>query len=171
MKIILIGFMGAGKSTVAIELSSIFKLPIVEMDTLVLKKTGSRDMHEVFEKGSELLLRETEIAIAKEYGAIEQPSIISTGAGVVSNRIVLDYLKSRQGKVFFLNASFSTITDRLSHDVSRPLFQKIDEARSLYDFRQPLYLKYADHVIDSNDRFATEIAQEIAEMSQNIKGN
>ena len=167
MKLILIGFMGAGKSAIAMHLGSLLKLPVVEMDALVLKKTNSKDMQEVFAKGGELLLRETEIAIAREYADIEHSLIVSTGAGVVSNRIVLDYLKSRHGKIFFLNATFPTIAARLSQDVSRPLFQNIEQARSLYNFRHPLYLEYADYRIDVDYFTLEQIAQNIVEI---VKG-
>src|SRR6202023_573345 len=112
MKIILIGFMGSGKSSVAKKLGHLLKLPILEMDELVFQKTNTKNMHEVFAKGGELLLRETEIAIAQEYASTNN-IVISTGAGVVLNKIILDYLKKPDGKVFFLNAAFQTIAVRL----------------------------------------------------------
>lgn len=163
MNIILIGFMGAGKSSVASKLGHLLNLPILEMDEFVLKKTGSKSMHDVFARGGELLLRETEIAIAQEYASKEN-TIISTGAGVVINKIVLDYLKKNNGKVFFLNTSFQTITFRLANDSTRPLFKNISEAESLYHFRQPLYLRYADKVVETDKKSVEKIAHEIAEI-------
>ena len=100
MKIILIGFMGSGKSSVAKKLGPLLKWPILEMDELVLQKTDTKNMPEVFAKGGELLLRETEIAIAKGFASTDD-TVISTGAGVVLNKIVLDYFKTPNGKVFF----------------------------------------------------------------------
>ena len=123
-------------------------------------------MHEVFAKGGELLLRETEFAIAKGYAAIDR-RVISTGAGVVLNRIILDYLKMPDGKIFFLNATFQTIATRLVNDILRPLFKNVVEAKSLYYFRQPLYLKYADQVIEVDTKSVEEIAQEIS-MTQRL---
>lgn len=161
MKIILIGFMGSGKSSVASTLSSLLNLPIIEMDELVLQKTRANNMHEVFDKGGELLLRETEIAIAQEYASMEH-GIVSTGAGVVMNKIVLDYLRKPAGQVVFLNATFQTIACRLTDDASRPLFRNRIESESLYNFRQPLYLKYADHVVEVDKKSVHEVAQEIA---------
>lgn len=166
MKIILIGFMGAGKSSVAKQLGYLLNLPILEMDELVLQKTNTKSMHEVFAKGGELLLRETEIAIAKEYASTES-SIISTGAGVVMNKIILDYLRNNNGKIFFLNAFFQTIAARLADDELRPLFENIAEAKSLYHFRQPLYLKYADRVVEVDKKSVEEVALEIIE--NNVK--
>jgi shikimate kinase len=161
MKIILIGFMGAGKSSVAKKLSHLLKLPILEMDELVFQKTNTKDMHEVFAKGGELLLRETEIAIAQEH-VLTNNIIISTGAGVIQNKIILDYLQQPNGKIFFLKANFQTITTRLADDTLRPLFKSTLEAKSLYHFRQPLYEKYADHIVEVDKKSILEIAHEIA---------
>jgi len=164
MKIILIGFMGSGKSSVAKQLGHLLNVPILEMDECVYQKTNTKNMHEVFAKGGELLLRETEIAIAKEY-ALTENNVISTGGGVILNKIVLDYLKQAKGKVFFLNASLETIAARLGDDTLRPLVKDIGETQSLYHFRQPLYLRYADHVVEVDKKSVEEIAQEIAENS------
>lgn len=164
MKIILIGFMGSGKSFVAKKLGHLLKLPVLEMDELVFQKTNTKNMHEVFKKGGELLLRETEIAIAQEH-ALADNIVISTGGGVVLNKMILDYLKEPNGKIVFLNASFQTLVDRLVDDVSRPLFKNRVEAESLYRFRQPLYLKYADVVIEVDQKTVEEIAQEISNNS------
>ncbi len=161
MKIILVGFMGSGKSSVAKALSKLLKLSLLEMDELVYQKTGTKTMHEVFAKGGELLLRETEVAIAKEY-ALADNIVISTGGGVGLNKIALDYLKQQNGKIFFLKANFQVLADRLAGDASRPLFNDIAEAKSLYDHRQPLYLKYADQVVEAENKSVDEIAQEIA---------
>lgn len=167
MRIILIGFMGSGKSSVAKKLGQLLTLPVLEMDELVLQKTQAKDMHEVFIKGGELLLRKTEIAIAQEYASVEK-NIVSTGAGVVLNKIILDYLKGREGKIIYLNAHFQTLENRLAGDVSRPLFTNRHEAESLYHFRRPLYLAYADHVIDVDEKSIEEIAQEIRACCQFI---
>ncbi len=58
MNIVLIGFMGSGKSTVAKRLSKLLGLSSLEMDEIVYQKTNTSNMQEVFAKGGELLLRE-----------------------------------------------------------------------------------------------------------------
>lgn len=164
MNIVLIGFMGSGKSAVAKHLSELLGFSAIEMDELVYRKTNTRNMHEVFAKGGELLLRETEIAIAKEYASKEN-LVISAGGGVVLNKIILDYFKKMSGKVIFLNAHFETIVKRLEGDDSRPLFKDVTSAKKLYDFRLPLYVHYADESIDVDFRSAKEIALKIKGLS------
>jgi shikimate kinase len=162
MNIILIGFSGCGKSTVAKRLSQQIGFSLVEMDDLVYQKTNTRNMHEVFSLGGELLLRETEIAIVKEY-ASKKKFVISTGGGVVLNKIILDYFKQSSGLVIFLNAGFDTIAKRLEGDASRPLLQDALSAKKMYDFRLPLYLHYADKIVDVDLKSPEEIALEICE--------
>jgi len=163
MNIVLIGFMGSGKSTVAKHLSTLLGLAIIEMDDLVYQKTHTRNMHEVFAKGGERLLREAEITIAKEYASKEN-LIISTGGGVVLNKIILDYFKEAGGKVILLNARFERIVQRLKKMDARPLFKDVAHAKKLYDFRLPLYLHYADESIDVDSLSAEEIALKIKEI-------
>lgn len=162
MKIILIGFMGSGKTSVAKKLKQLFKLPILEMDEIVFQKTNSTNMHEVFAKGGEALLRETELAISEEHAKINH-HIVSTGGGAGLNSDILQNLKGENGRIFFLKASFDVIAERLADDSLRPLFKNSNEAESMYHNRQPIYIKHADHVIDVDDKTLEEIAHEIAD--------
>lgn len=164
MKIILIGFMGSGKSSVAKKLSDLLALPTLEMDELIFQKTKTKSMHEVFALGGEALLREKEMEVAQEYASMSN-IIVSTGGGVVLNQVILNKFKIANAKIFFLNASFETIATRLANDRSRPLFKNDVEAKSLYHFRHPLYLKYADHMIEVDHKSIEEIALEIIENS------
>lgn len=163
MKIILIGFMGSGKTSVAKKLGEFLVLPIIEMDELVYQKTHTTNMHEVFAKGGESLLRETESAIAKEY-SLKKNLILSTGGGAVLNKVIMDNLKGCEGQIFYLNTSFETLAKRLAQDQSRPLFKNVAEAKSLYLHRMPLYLKYADHVIEAENKSVNDIALEIVKI-------
>lgn len=150
--------MGSGKTSVAQSLSRLIQLPWLEMDQLVYQTTNTQNMHEVFAKGGELLLRETEIAIVKEYAA-KKGVVFSTGGGVVLNKIILDYFKAAGARVIFLDVQFETIAARLIGDASRPLFQNVLQAKQMYDFRIPLYRQYADAVVDANRGTPDEIAK------------
>ena len=162
MNIILIGFMGSGKTTVAKPLSQLLRFSSIEMDELVCQRTNTANMRELFAKGGEQLLRATEIEVAKEC-ASEQSAVISTGGGVVLNKIIIDYFKGAGGKIIFLNPSFEQIAKRLEGDDSRPLFKDLESARKLYDFRLPLYSNYADLIIDIANHSPDEIAHMIIE--------
>ena len=161
MKLILIGFMGSGKSCVAQFIAENLNLPLIEMDKEIEKKAG-KSIKEIFAELSETAFRHMEIDLAQELKA-EKHAIISTGGGVVMNKIILDYLKEHDGKVIFLDTSFEMLSKRLEHDSSRPLFQDKDKekAKELYNFRMPLYQKYADIHIKTDKKTIEDIALEV----------
>lgn len=159
MKIILIGFMGAGKTSVAQLLSKKINLPYVEMDDLILKKSKKTTINKIFEKDGELRFRELEIAVSKDL-ANRENLIVSTGGGVVMNKINLDYLK-KEGKICYLKTSFLKIRQRLEGDCSRPLFKDKKQAKKLFKFRQPLYEKYADIIIETNSKSITDVVNSL----------
>lgn len=154
MKLILTGFMGSGKSKIGKILKEKIDIPIFDTDKLILEKSGFECVNDIFEFKGELYFRELEIQISKELTEIKQGLII-TGGGVVQNKINLDYLKAHGGEVIFLNTNFATISKRLAGDKSRPLFQDPKKAKELFDFRLPLYEKYADKIYLNEDTFVT----------------
>ncbi len=165
-KIILIGFMGCGKSTVAHELAKVKSVPLYEMDTEILKRSEYPDMATLFQAKGEICLREWEIRLAKEWSHLSE-GVVSCGGGVVLNKIILDYLRQNGGAVFFLNASFEVLKQRVSLDPTpRPLFQKEDEAYALYTLRKPLYIAYSDHIIDVEGRSTSDSIQHIISLSK-----
>ncbi len=158
--IILIGFMGAGKTTIAKQLSSITKLPIQEMDQLIIDNSNYETINQIFNRKGEIGFRELEIETAKTLSRINKPAIISTGGGVVMNKIIIDYLRE-SGTIIYLHATLSVITERLSGDTTRPLFKDLEAATKLYKLRQPLYKSYCDLMIDTNHDHPQVIAQNI----------
>lgn len=163
MKIALIGFMGSGKTTIGQSLAKELNFNMIEMDWMILQSHACENMSQLFEKGGELLLRESEIEIAKEWRDITD-TVISTGGGVVLNKIIIDYLKENNGKIIFLNTSFDIVKKRIEADLTpRPLFQNAEEAKGLYDFRLPLYKRYADIEVLTDDISVPDIVREIKE--------
>lgn len=159
MKIVLIGFMGSGKSSIAKKLAERLDLEFIEMDELCIKKSRRNSISEIFEKDGEIIFREIEIYTAKDLINRENV-IISAGGGVVMNKINLDYLK-KNGIVIFLDTAFEIIEKRLMDDNTRPLFKDKKKAKQLYDFRLPLYKYYADVIINTDNKSVEEIAKEI----------
>lgn len=158
MKIALIGFMGSGKSSVAKELSTLTNIPVLEMDALVLKKTGFATMQQLFTNGGEQLLRQTEKDLIQQHQHTK-PLIISTGGGIVTNPDTMSHIKNSQTTIFFLNTTFQSIQKRLHNDTSRPLFQ--ENALERYNLRLPLYFKYSDHILNTDSLSPNEIANQI----------
>ena len=161
MKISLIGFMGSGKTSVGHELAKILGFEFVEMDTVVLERAKFKNMQELFDSQGETHLREWEISLAKEWQKKEN-AVISTGGGVVMNRIIIDYLKKGKSHIVFLHAPFTTLEARVVTDKTpRPLFRNGTEAYRLLRFRLPLYKRYSDFIIRTKGKNPQKIAQEI----------
>lgn len=161
MNIILIGFMGSGKTTVGKALSKEYMRDFLEMDAHILKKTGFKNMSELFDKKGEDFLRQNEAELASEIKN-RDGLIVSTGGGVVINSTLMKDLKSNKSKVIFLHSSFDELMKRVEKDKTpRPLFKDRKEAVKLYNFRLPLYKKYADFFIRTNGKTVKEIVHEI----------
>jgi len=158
-KIILIGFMGSGKTTLANFLTEALSVPMYCLDDLIVKK-AKRNIPEIFNCDGEITFREYEIAVAKDLRNIEK-GIIDCGGGVVMNKIILDYLRNKNGIIIYLKTSFETIKKRLGKDDKRPLFKDLKKAKRLYQLRQILYENYADLIVITDDKSVKEVAYEI----------
>jgi len=161
MKIILIGFMCSGKTTVSKLLGEKLKKEIIEMDNLI-REMAKKTTDEIFHQEGETGYREYEIAVAKKIRN-SNDAIISTGGGVVMNKIILDYLQP-ESTTIFLETSFEILVKRLENTFPRPLFDNREQAKDLFEFRLPLYKRYADFIIQTDAKTPEKIADEIIEL-------
>lgn len=166
MNIILIGFMGTGKSTVAPLVARKLNMEYVEMDQLIEKKAG-KSIDEIFRDEGETVFREYEVAVARDLKNINN-AIVSCGGGVVMNKIIIDDLK-HNGVVVGMFADFETIFKRVESDLPRPLFKDRKVAEKLYNFRKPLYEFYSDKKVNTDKRSVEEVAEEIIKEMKNEK--
>ncbi len=159
MNIILIGFMGSGKSSVGKELARLLKLNFIDMDDLVVEESKRKSIPEIFEKDGETHFRELEIKVAKKLSD-KKDIILATGGGVVLNRIILDYLR-KDGVVIFLETSFEQAKKRLQKFTDRPLFKNLANAKKIFNQRQILYKTYADKMIKTDKQSIKRVAEQI----------
>jgi 3-phosphoshikimate 1-carboxyvinyltransferase len=160
MNIVLIGYMGAGKTTVAKLLSELTGLPLLETDSETIVLSGLASINEIFERNGEAYFRQLENK-AVTATSLKTGLIISCGGGVVMKFDNIAALR-KFGKIIYLAASFDTILQRLDNSDSRPLFKDESMARLLYQIRLPLYTQYADEVIQTDKLSPSEIANIIA---------
>lgn len=160
MNIVLIGFMGTGKTSVAPLLAAKLHMEYVEMDKLIEKRAG-KSIERIFRDEGELVFREHEIEVARSLED-KKNAVISCGGGVVLNKIIIDYLKLN-GIAVGLFADFQTIRRRIENDLPRPLFKDLAKAEELYNLRKPLYEFYADKKVTTANKSVEEVVEEIAE--------
>lgn len=157
--IYLIGFMGAGKTTIGKELASCLNQDVIDTDEEIVMRE-KKNINDIFEEHGEEYFRNLETLILNEFD--NRAGIVTTGGGIVvkpENRKKLN----EKGIVFFLYASPEEIFKRIENDHSRPLL-KGDKKRliqELYEKRMPLYKETAHVVIDTTNKDKAEIIQEI----------
>ena len=158
--VVLIGFMGTGKTAVGRVLAERLSKKFVDLDELIEKKSG-KSITQIFRDG-EIAFREMEIAIVKEISNGKN-QIISTGGGVVLNQINIDRLK-QDSFIVLLTASPSVMMKRTSVNNNRPLLvnrDRLHNIRELLKFRQPFYKRAADFTINTNRLTVEAIAGQI----------
>lgn len=160
--IVLIGFMGVGKGSVAREIVKLSKMVALDTDDII-ESMENRRIKKIFEEEGEEYFRALERKVARWLKKSVDNTLISTGGGFYK----VPNLK-KVGTVVLLNAPFDVIYQRiLEHPNAekklkkRPLFQDLERARALYEERFPLYLKTADIVIDVDGKEIPKIAKEI----------
>ena len=160
MRIVLIGFMGSGKTSVAEKLSDKLGLKMIDMDELILKNSGLKTINEIFKENGEKEFRKMEENKAQDL-VTEDNVVISTGGGVVINKKTIGFL-ARNSKIVYLKTNFENAKKRVYMKTLRPpLFQNLKSAKSLFDKRKSLYLSYSDIVIDTNNKGLYEVVGNI----------
>ena len=163
--IALIGFMGAGKTTVAALLSKELNLSLVETDIAIIRLSGLTSVNDIFDKKGEEYFRELEKKVIAEVTK-NNNQVISCGGGVISSAESMQALKNN-AIVIFLHASFDEIKDRLKNSTNRPLFRHEEKAMLVYAERLPIYERYADEIIDTDNKKPEEIVQYIINKYKN----
>lgn len=147
--IVLIGMMGAGKSSVGRALERRTGLPRFDMDELIEAKAGMC-IPDIFAQKGEPWFRDLESAVLAE-ATLQGPVIIVTGGGVVLRPGNVTALK-QMGTVVWLDADAATLLARASRRGNRPLLQTADPPVAMADLlavRLPLYTQAADIRIDT----------------------
>ncbi len=160
--IVLIGFMGVGKGSVAREIVRQSGMVAVDTDDII-ESMENRKIKKIFAQEGEPYFRALEKRVAKWLRQSVDNTLISTGGGFYK----VPKLKE-VGTIVLLHAPFKTIYQRIIDHPNaekklkkRPLFQEIDKAKALYDEREPQYTKVADIVIDVSGKDYETIAKEI----------
>ncbi len=161
--IVLVGFMGTGKSAVGELLAKRLKRPFVDLDRQIERQTG-RSVPQIFAEQGEEAFRKLEAQAVQKITA-ESSQVIATGGGVLLNDSNVEALK-RNGLVICLTARPEIISKRtLASLPSRPLLNgpnPKDRVEELLTLRAPFYAK-ADKTIDTSDRSIREVVEEILE--------
>ena len=160
--IILIGFMGVGKGTVARALVKKSNMFAIDTDDLI-ESMENRRIKKIFEVEGEPYFRALEKKTALWLEESVNSTIISTGGGFYKQENI-----NKIGKVVYLKSSFQGILDRINNAPNaanklkkRPLLQNLEEAKKLFDSRAKEYEKVAKIVVDVENKDIKDIVKEI----------
>lgn len=160
--IILIGFMGVGKGSVAREVVKQSKYMTIDTDDLI-ESMENRKIKRVFEEEGEAYFRKLEKNVARWLEFSVQNTLISTGGGFYKQKNLKNI-----GIIVLLDSPFDAIIKRIKEHPNavkklrkRPLLSDLKKAKELYDARRPEYLKLADIVIDVTDKSAESCSKEL----------
>src|SRR5882762_591335 len=159
--IVLIGMMGAGKSSVGRCLQRRTGLARLDADEMLAAEFGI-PIAEIFATHGEEKFRDAETELLRKL-APDRPAIIVTGGGIVLRKENVDLLK-RLGTVVWLTADETTLFERVSRRNDRPLLQKENPRKvysELFRQREPLYAAATDVQIDTSDKTHDEVAEVI----------
>jgi shikimate kinase len=161
--VILVGFMGSGKSSVGKELAKRIGAEFVDVDDWIERSTGRR-IRDLFAEEGEPAFREREKAALREVLAVKG-RVVATGGGAFLDEGNRRLLKS-YGPVVYLEAEAESVLHRLSGDTDRPLLRGGDRAdivRGLLERRIPGY-RQADHAVPTDRMTVEEIAGRIVKL-------
>ena len=158
--IFLIGFMGAGKTTVGWALARQLEYDFCDLDELIAARVG-KSVQQIFEELGEAEFRRLEREAIRSCDRLTR-AVVALGGGAYGseeNRVSLREI----GRTVWLDCPLETCLQRVSGDKSRPLLGDRDAMRELLERRRGAYAE-ADYVIQTADRAAEQLAIEIAKL-------
>lgn len=166
--VVLIGFMGSGKTSAGQYLASVGGYAFVDTDQEIEKKAGV-SISEIFNRFGEAHFRKLE-AEAVAAAAACTKTVISCGGGAVLDQANVQRLK-QSGKLVWLDAPAEVLYERIKPQGGRPLAadKGMDEFRELYCRRREYYLAAADWTIDTENKAVSEVAEAIMRMGAKLE--
>jgi shikimate kinase len=157
-----VGFMGAGKTSIARRLARVCHVASVDVDTYIERRAG-KTISEIFAEEGEPAFRALETQALKDLVALPDPLLISCGGGVVVTPENREILKTA-GFTIYLEVDADEAASRISDLSTRPLFSDIEAARKRCADRAPLYEEVAAARVSTFGKTVYELAQTIQQL-------
>ena len=162
LNLVLIGYRGTGKTSIAKEMSNCLSWPVISTDDMICEHAGLT-IPEIVEKLGWDGFRDIESLIVKEASSGDR-QIIDTGGGAILRPENLKALKNN-GVLVWLRANVETIQERVFGDMERPPLtvgkSALEEVEDVLRERNPIYQKAADYQIDTDNQAIDAICDKI----------
>jgi len=167
MKIILLGYMGSGKTTIGIQLAKKLFLNFTDLDEFIEEKE-QKSIKEIFEQKGEIYFRKIEHKYLKQFIKENESYVLSLGGGTPCYAGNLDLiLHDKNNLSFYLRGSISTLFKRLSENkFKRPLINDLSDNQlteniAKHLFERSIFYDKATYKISIDDKEVQEIVTEI----------
>lgn len=166
--IILIGYMGCGKTTLGKKISYRERIAMLDTDKMI-EQRQKKTISEIFDEDGEPAFRQMETECLKEIMEYSDRYVVSVGGGLPMKEENRELMK-KLGTVVYLKARPETIYGRLKNDTTRPLLRGDDpqgKIRTMIETRNPAYEDAADYIVHVDDKGFDAIIGEILDV---VKG-
>jgi shikimate kinase len=166
--LVLVGLMGAGKTTVGRRLAQTLDIPFVDSDQEIIEAAGC-SISDIFEMYGEDVFRDLERKVMLRLLSGE-PCVLATGGGAFMNETIREAIRTQSISIW-LRAELEVLLERVSRRDSRPLLKTGDKKQileRLMDERYPIY-QTADITIDSGHSSHEKVVDAIIEAVRNFK--
>ena len=167
--IVIIGFMGSGKTRVGKKLSQNLNLPFVDVDRVITARLKI-SIREIFERFGEPFYRAMETMVIKELVNDKERKVISLGSGLPLQEQNSKYL-DQLGTIVYLKGSLETLKKRIGNSQDNPLISGEDreeKIKRLLKQNDPVYARYADITAVTGVKPFEELVKEIEEQLQKL---
>lgn len=164
--IVLIGLMGAGKTTLGRDLAKARNLNFLDIDELITEVEGLT-IPEIFEKEGEAYFRHIEKEITENAIQKNPDAVISLGGGAFMNENIRDFIKKNAFSVF-IKADIDTLIKRIGEGAGRPLLKNNpqESLKKLMEQRYPVY-EQADLTVQTKDELPQETLNRVMDALYN----
>ncbi|MGV2927469.1 shikimate kinase [Macrococcus capreoli] len=158
MAVVLIGFMGVGKTTIGQQLAKVYNKPFVDLDSAIVKHVGLA-IPDIFKQKGESYFRAIESELLVKF--IDQDIVLATGGGIVENPNNLGIMKKNKLNIW-VDTNINTVYNRIVGDSNRPNANQksLDEIKKLYNNRISRYNEIA-YIKVGNDSDVDSCVQKI----------
>ena len=165
-RVILVGPMGSGKSTIGALIAQRLHLPFRDTDTVIEAESG-RSVSDIFLEDGEEAFRALEKAVLRKE-LLTDGTVLALGGGAPISIDAQSALRAISSPVIYLDISLASVAPRIGFNRDRPLLlhNPRGQWQTLMEARRPIYESIADTVIDVNDKTEEVIVSEILEAIQ-----
>lgn len=170
MKVVLLGYMGSGKSTISKYVANLLMLPVLDLDNYI-EEREKKTISEIFESKGEIYFRKKEHEYLKELLASKDPFVLALGGGTPCYAGNMNHIiENENTTAVYLQLNLNTLVSRLENQKEkRPLIaqlekEKLQEFIAKHLFERRSFYEQANIIVKADKKSVKEITEEIVSL-------